>query len=1016
MSRFGREHAARNRDDAAQEKSGSFFLGSMRMKLLAAFLVVALSPLLVFAYINHRSTLDALKASAYRSLSAAASQTVSRLSGFVAANIEIIGAEARLPALADYLLLPDQLQANRSIRDNQREILHSFAEKNPVFIHSYGLLNSQGVVVADTRHEKEGWSEARQGYFEEAMNSGLPCVSEVDVVPEYRQAFIHFASPVLDRNGRTLGVLRSTYSIAVLQQMLALDLGIAGDYSAPLLVDAKGRILAFGRLSHSSLSRYLLQPVSTLAPGAEGRTESHLTMAVKASEDTPQTFTTHLQMGDQGPEAVAMGVLPSMGWRVFFLQPEGVFLAPAHRQGQWLAGLAAAISLLAIFAAAISSRIFTRPITRLTEATRRVAKGDLRGRAPVYSNDEIGSLARSFNAMTAELERRIETENTLSDISREFINVPANATAEALRWALMRLASFLGLDIGMILQTTEASANGGRVFKLSHAWRSPLFVETKGSCLARGCALAWLDQRLREQSSFHIQDITLLPPEADCEREVFTDEGVRSLAVLPFSYGGEFRGMLCLASSKVREESFTEEELRLIRLVSEIFGTTLERHDSQEALRQSEERYALAQKAANIGSWEWDITTGRLYWSDALEPLFGYEVGEFQGTYKAFLDMVPPEDRKMVLDAVGASFRRGASYNVEHRIMRKDGGERWVAEAGEVVLDAEGRPQRMRGILQDITERKWAEDVLSRLNKRLEQLVEVRTKDLENKAHELELANKRLMALDEMKSTFLTSVSHELRTPLTSVLGFTRIIMRDFKRIFLPMAVQCSETVQKRSYRILENLEIIASEGDRLTRMVNDVLDLSKIESGRMEWRDRDVDFGKIIEQSVRSVGGQLRGNSEISLRMQIAEDLPKVHMDPDRLSQLLVNIVGNAVKFTEQGEVLVQACSPVEGAVQVRVTDSGPGIERDELSKIFDKFHQAARRDTMDDKPPGTGLGLAICQQIVDYYGGILWVESELGKGSTFVFELPVRNAQDGYGADPQPAWGKSVTGWDMA
>lgn len=1013
---LGGKHGGGNGEGATQARSGSFFVSSMRMKLLTAFLVMALSPLLVFAYINHRSTLDALKESAYRSLAAAASQTVSRLSGFVDANIEIIGAEARLPALADYLLLPDELQANESIRGNLHEILLSFAEKNPVFIHSYGLLNAEGIVVADTRHEKEGWSEARQGYFEEAMNSGLPCVSGVDVVPEYHQAFIHFASPVLDRNGHTLGVLRSTYNIAVLQQMLALDLGIAGDYSAPLLLDAKGRILAFGRLSHSSLSRYLLQPVAAIAPGAEGRTESHLTMAVKASEDMAQTFTTHLQLGDQGPEAVAMAVMPSMGWRVFFLQPEGVFLAPARKQGQWLAGLAAAISLLAIFAAAISSRIFTRPITRLTEATQRVAKGDLRGRAPVYSNDEIGSLARSFNAMTAELERRIETENTLSDISREFINVPANATAEALRWALMRLASFLELDIGMILQTAEESSSGNRVFKLSYSWRSPLFVETKGSCLSRGCVLGWLEQRLHEQGSFHIQDITMLPPEAECERQAFGDEGVRSLAVLPFAFGGEFQGMLCLASSKVRKESFSEEELRLIRLVSEIFGNTLERHDSQEALRQSEERYALAQKAANIGSWEWDITTGRLYWSDALEPLFGYESGEFQGTYKAFLDRVHPEDRKMVLDAVGASFRRGASYNVEHRILRKDGEERWVAEAGEVVLDTEGRPQRMRGILQDITEREWAEDVLSRLNKRLEQLVEVRTKDLENKAHELELANKRLMALDEMKSAFLTSVSHELRTPLTSVLGFTRIIMRDFKRIFLPMAMQCGETVQKRSQRILENLDIIASEGDRLTRMVNDVLDLSKIESGRMEWRDRDVDLRKVIEQSVRSVGGQLRGASNISLRMQIADDLPKVYMDPDRLSQLLVNIVGNAVKFTERGEVLVQACSPVEGAVQVRVTDSGPGIERDELSKIFDKFHQAARRDTVGDKPPGTSLGLAICQQIVDYYGGILWVESEPGKGSTFVFELPVRYAQDGYGPDSQPVWDGNPADRNMA
>lgn len=981
-------------------------VGSMRTKLLVAFLIVALIPLLAFAYINHRSTLEALNNATYRSLAAAASQSASRLSGFVEANIEIIGAEARLPALAEFLSMPKVLSHFTPLREECRKILDSFAEKNPVFINSYGLIGVDGTVLVDTRQEKEGWSEVRQDYFEQAMNTGMPCVSDVEVIPEYGQAFIHFASPVLNAEGKALGVLRSSYSIAILQQMLALDTGIAGDYSAPLLVDAKGRILAFGRLSHTGLSDYLLKPVHRLV----NRTEDAQNAMRKAMENplsSARYLTTHLRLGDQGPEAVATAELPSMGWRVFFLQPEGVFLAPARKQAQWLGGLAAAISFVAIFAAAITSRIMTWPITRLTEATRRVTKGDLRVKAPVYSDDEIGSLARSFNAMTEELERRVETENALSDISREFINVPANATAEAFRWALMRLATFLGLDMGMILLSREDRAAQGRFFMLRHYWYGPGMEPHHDHETLRDSSLAWLELRLREQGSFHITDIENLPPEAENVRLAFADEGVRSLAVLPFSYGGEFRGMLCLASLGDRTREFSEEDMRLIRLVSEIFGNTLERHDSQEALRQSEERYALAQKAANIGSWEWDITTGKLYWSDALEPLFGYEAGEFQGTYKAFLDRVHPDDRKMVLDAVGVSFRRGASYNVEHRIMRKNGEERWVAEAGEVVLDAEGRPQRMRGILQDITERKWAEDLLSRLNKQLEQLVEARTKDLENKARELEEANKRLLALDEMKSTFLTSVSHELRTPLTSVLGFTRIIIRDFKRMFLPLAKDEGGATLKRSERILENLAIIADEGDRLTRMVNDVLDLSKIESGRMVWRDREVDLTAAINQAVRSVGGQLRGKRDVSLKLQISENMPKIHMDPDRLSQLLLNIVGNAVKFTVHGRVVVQACAPTDDAIQVRVADSGPGIEREELGKIFDKFHQAARRDTLGDKPLGTGLGLSICQQIVEYYGGILWVESEPGKGSTFVFELPLQKGDplSGYGAETAQA-----------
>ncbi len=161
----------------------------------------------------------------------------------------------------------------------------------------------------------------------------------------------------------------------------------------------------------------------------------------------------------------------------------------------------------------------------------------------------------------------------------------------------------------------------------------------------------------------------------------------------------------------------------------------------------------------------------------------------------------------------------------------------------------------IEGILEDISERKRAEQDLADLNKHLEQLVRERTEDLVTKARELEDANQRLRQLDEMKSAFLSSVSHELRTPLTSILGFAKLINKEFTKNFMPLSGD-KEILVKKGTRIRENLSIISHEGERLTRLINDVLDLNKIESGRMGWRDERLDITETVDMAVHAVAG----------------------------------------------------------------------------------------------------------------------------------------------------------------
>ncbi len=254
---------------------------------------------------------------------------------------------------------------------------------------------------------------------------------------------------------------------------------------------------------------------------------------------------------------------------------------------------------------------------------------------------------------------------------------------------------------------------------------------------------------------------------------------------------------------------------------------------------------------------------------------------------------------------------------------------------------------------------------------------------------ELEGANQRLQKLDQMKSDFLSSVSHELRTPLTSIRGFASLVEREFSRSFAPLAEEDSG-LSKKSLRIRDNLKIILTESERLTRLINDVLDLAKIEAGRVEWRDGPIQPEKLIHDTANAAQGMFEAKPAISLRLEIQDELPTIIGDADRLLQVLVNLLNNAVKFTDRGSVTLRATVNEDQLLQLQVEDSGVGFPPEEAEAIFDKFQQAKQGDTLADQPKGTGLGLGISKEIVARHGGRIWASSIPGKGSVFTLTLP--------------------------
>ncbi len=259
-------------------------------------------------------------------------------------------------------------------------------------------------------------------------------------------------------------------------------------------------------------------------------------------------------------------------------------------------------------------------------------------------------------------------------------------------------------------------------------------------------------------------------------------------------------------------------------------------------------------------------------------------------------------------------------------------------------------------------------------------------------------------AVDRMKTEFISTVSHELRTPLTSVLGFAKLIDRTFERHIAPQVDTGEKRTGRALQRVRDNLDIIVVEAERLTRLINDVLDISKLESGKIEWQDRLFNVGAVIDRVV--AGAQPKASDKgLDLVTDIEPGLPQVVADPSRIQQVISNLVSNALKFTDEGQVEItarlldpgetvhgwQAPAEAEGGMLVSVADTGVGIPRDAFPKLFNRFQQMAA-DTLTDRPRGTGLGLAISHEIVTHYGGIIWAESVWREGATFTFTLPLK------------------------
>ena len=407
------------------------------------------------------------------------------------------------------------------------------------------------------------------------------------------------------------------------------------------------------------------------------------------------------------------------------------------------------------------------------------------------------------------------------------------------------------------------------------------------------------------------------------------------------------------------------------------YGTCTDIQDLKEAdmaIRESEARLHFALEMSKTGAWEVDLQTRAAYRSIEHARIFGYADLASPWSADIFLKHVLEEDRPKVSAIMDEGFRTGSEKSFECRIRRTDGVIRWIFAAGRFRVNRlDGKSQVSTGIIQDITERKHAQIALELANAKLEERVKKRTAELETAKAQAETANRS-------KSAFLANMSHEIRTPMNAILGLTHVLKRDQPN---PVQFEC--------------IKKIDAAGRHLLAIINDILDLSKIEAGHLVLETVDFSLTAILDQVHDFIK-----QPALAKGLTVAIDTDGVPLwlkgDPTRLGQSLLNYAGNAVKFTERGTVSLNARLLGEDAnglwLRFEVRDTGPGIAPDKLSDLFNAFEQADVSTTR--KYGGTGLGLAITRRLAGLMGGEAGVDSQPGTGSTFWFTARLERGRE--------------------
>jgi PAS domain S-box-containing protein len=424
---------------------------------------------------------------------------------------------------------------------------------------------------------------------------------------------------------------------------------------------------------------------------------------------------------------------------------------------------------------------------------------------------------------------------------------------------------------------------------------------------------------------------------------------VRSLLAVPLVKEGRLVAAFALMHHEPRR--WSPREIGLVEQVAERTWFVVENARTENQLRESRNVLSLAMRGGRMGAWSRDIAHDRVWWSRELEEIFGMEPGSFAGDMQAFRGLVHPDDNEMVEQAVEQAIDAGADYSVEFRFRHRSGEWRWMDGRGRAVYGAQGQPTMLYGIGIDITARKRSEDELRRLNR------------------ELAEAHRR-------KDEFLATLAHELRNPLAPMTNALEILRR--KEPTDPM-LRWTRDVLDRQVR-------------QMARLVDDLLDVARITRGRIELRRERVELASVVHAAVESARPIVDAAGH-ALDVQLPSQPLWLHADATRLTQVLLNLLNNAAKYTPPGGRITLSAREENGEAVLSVRDTGIGLAPEHVPVVFEMFSQVA--PALERSQGGLGIGLALARGLVELHGGRIEARSEgLDRGSEFIVRLPLADA----------------------
>jgi len=419
-------------------------------------------------------------------------------------------------------------------------------------------------------------------------------------------------------------------------------------------------------------------------------------------------------------------------------------------------------------------------------------------------------------------------------------------------------------------------------------------------------------------------------------------------AVIPMTFEGVTTGALAVAFE--HERQLDEADMWFLESLAAQGSQSLERARLFAALQDRDERLRFALAASGTGTWDWHIGGDRLEWSDEVSRIHGTDPGWTPPTFDDYAATIHPDDRDRVRAAITAAVRDHERYEEEFRILRPDGTTRWIHGVGSVQRDEAGNPIRMTGTVNDITARRAAEEERDRV-----------------------LEAEREAA--RMRDAFIGVVSHELRTPITTIFGGTRVLGRRWRE----MRPEARDEI----------LADVVEESDRLYRLVEDLLVLTRVERGTLDVGDEPIHIGRVLE---RVIASEQRRWPDVRFEMDVPAGLPSVAGEDTYVEQVLRNLLGNAAKYGGSGSLVTITAHATAGGVTLAVLDEGPGINDAEAEALFELFY---RSPAVAGTVAGAGIGLFVCRRLVSAMGGSISARERPDGGAAFLVTLP-RYADD--------------------